>query len=78
MTVYTKLTHRPLALEGLFEKPKNRLLGQVRDKYYSVYYQSTLSSLMYVDSVSSYQLQIDLKLTTGSLYIHGVDNNNER
>jgi hypothetical protein len=39
--------------------------------YYSVYDQNTLSSSMYVDSVSSYQWQIDLKLTTWSLYIHG-------
>jgi hypothetical protein len=46
-------------------------LDTISERYYSVYYQNIPSSLMYVDSVSSYQLQIDLKMTTGSLYIHG-------
>jgi hypothetical protein len=33
MTFYAKPTNRPLALEGWFEKPKNRLFGQVRVKH---------------------------------------------
>jgi hypothetical protein len=32
MTFYAKPTNRPLALEGWFEKPKNRLFGHVRVK----------------------------------------------
>jgi hypothetical protein len=34
MTFYAKPTNRPLALEGWFEKPKNRLFGHVRVKGY--------------------------------------------
>ena len=30
MTFYAKLINRPLAFEGWFEKPKNRLFGHVR------------------------------------------------
>ena len=30
MTFYAKPTNRPFALEGWFEKPKNRLFGHVR------------------------------------------------
>jgi hypothetical protein len=30
MAFYAKPTNRPLALEGWFEKPKNRLFGHVR------------------------------------------------
>ena len=30
MTFYVKPTNRPLALEGWFEKPENRLFGHVR------------------------------------------------
>jgi transcriptional regulator of heat shock response len=30
MRFYTKLIHRTLALEGWFEKPKNRLFGKIR------------------------------------------------
>jgi hypothetical protein len=32
MTFYAKSINRPLALEGWFEKPKNRLFGHVRVK----------------------------------------------
>jgi hypothetical protein len=32
MTFYAKPTNRPLALEGWFEKPKNRLFGHVKVK----------------------------------------------
>jgi hypothetical protein len=32
MTFYAKATNRPLAPEGWFEKPKNRLFGHVRVK----------------------------------------------
>jgi hypothetical protein len=32
MTFYAKPTNRPLALEGWFEKPTNRLFGHVRVK----------------------------------------------
>jgi hypothetical protein len=32
MTLYAKPINRPLALEGWFEKPKNRLFGHVRIK----------------------------------------------
>jgi hypothetical protein len=35
MTFYAKPTNRSLALEGCFEKPKNRLFGQLRVKYIS-------------------------------------------
>jgi hypothetical protein len=30
MRFYTKLINRTLALEGWFEKPKNRLFGKIR------------------------------------------------
>ena len=30
MTFYAKLINRPVAFEGWFEKPKNRLFGHVR------------------------------------------------
>jgi hypothetical protein len=32
MTFYAKPTNRPLALEGWFEKPTNRLSGHIRVK----------------------------------------------
>jgi hypothetical protein len=32
MTFYAKPTNRPLALEGWFEKPTNRLFGHARVK----------------------------------------------
>jgi hypothetical protein len=32
MTFYAKPINRPLALEGWFEKPKNRLFGHIRVK----------------------------------------------
>jgi hypothetical protein len=35
MTFYAKPTNRPLALEGWFEKPKNRLFGHVRVNKYT-------------------------------------------
>jgi hypothetical protein len=38
MTFYAKPTNRPLALEGWFEKPKNRLFGHVRVKIKFVFF----------------------------------------
>ena len=41
MTFYAKPTNRPLALEGWFEKPTNRLFGHVRVKEaYFEYFES--------------------------------------
>jgi hypothetical protein len=38
LTFYAKPTNRPLALEGWFEKPTNKLFGHVRVKAYICVY----------------------------------------
>jgi hypothetical protein len=40
MTFYAKPTNRPLALEGWFEKPKNRLFGHVRVKINTIIFRN--------------------------------------
>ena len=58
MTFYAKPTNRPLALEGWFEKPKNRLFGHVRVK--SVYgIEQLVNGLSYASDVLGILLNVN-------------------
>jgi hypothetical protein len=46
MTFYVKPTNRPLALEGWFEKPTNRLFGHVRVNMHELFAKQQLVGLV--------------------------------